>query len=90
MSSKAEQQRGGTLREMSAPRRNKKLPDWIKIVTTFFFVVPVVVDFFYASGMWTPRKDSIDDIIVSGSVFCGLGGVILIHFVIKYLEDVRE
>ena len=88
MSSKTHQQMTGTLRDASSPRRSRKLPDWIKVVTTAFFVVPTITTFAYSSGMWAPKNDTLDNILTSGSVMCGVVGVIMIHFVIKYLEDI--
>jgi Mn2+/Fe2+ NRAMP family transporter len=88
MSSKQAQM--GSLRDSAVQKKKRKLPDWMRLVLNGFFIIPALTTFAYASEMWKPDGDGLDDILVSGAVFAGIGGVILINFVIKYLEDIGD
>ncbi len=79
-----------TMKEMGSQRTEiRQLPDWMRATINVLFALPLLCLLGYASGMWVPKADTFDNIIVAGSVFAGIFGLIAINFAVKYLEDRR-
>lgn len=77
-----------TMRELaSQDKKGKKLHLIMKVAVNVLYVIPTVMLFFYASGMWVPKSDSLDNILTSGAIFAGIFGLLAINFVIIHLED---
>lgn len=73
----------------------KGIPQWVKLVLNITFILPIVMLFFYSTGMWQVAvidgeiaKDGLDSIIVSFCVFAGTGGLILLNVLLNaYTEE---